>query len=367
EIKAWIDQCRDTHQVCSTSANEGTSRPKRLLRLDKDICLASPTEPVRFAALSYCWGTNKQPITTNANLTTRYGYLEFSNLPKTLKDAIFVCRGLGLSYIWIDSLCIVQDDGEEWATEAAKMADIYSSAHVVLAASLAADATQGFLHPRHRPFEIVRRAHTVRANLDHLPLSRRGWAMQEGVLATRIVHFCPDEVLFQCKTGSRCECQGEEPNHIIRPAYNLATWPPTDPQTLRALSLDDGAGYQFFVEWTRVAREFSSRSLSYASDALPALSGIARRTQSLHPGQYIAGMWEKGFCFQLGWYLNSRTESAKIVLTRPTFSWITAPRSITYALAYQPVPVCALLHAQSTPATMDPFGRIISASVTLRG
>jgi hypothetical protein len=106
--------------------------PRRVVRLTRHgACLISPDNPFTFAALSYCWGSSAQLMTTKRNLAARHSYLDVAALPKTLQDALIVARGLGLEYIWIDSLCIVQDDEQDWAREASCMFDTYSCAHTL--------------------------------------------------------------------------------------------------------------------------------------------------------------------------------------------------------------------------------------------
>ena len=190
--------------------------PKRLLNVQGQVFLKSPGEPVRYSALSYCWGGHNQHQTVASNVAARHEHIDTSTLPQTLKDAIRFTRKLGVEYIWIDSLCIVQDDRDEWAREAAKMADVYSGAFVVLAATRAQAATEGFLQPYREPYVITsqlsaKQVFKVQArydqehqycgslHLEHLPLSQRGWCLQEQMLASRIIHFLPAEIFYKCK------------------------------------------------------------------------------------------------------------------------------------------------------------------------
>jgi len=218
KVRDWINECVDSHERCVTLVGAVASLPKRLLQVQGQVCLVSPVEPVRYAALSYCWGGHDQHQTAASNVAVRHEHVDVSNLPQTLKDAIQFTRKLGVEYIWIDSLCIVQDDRDEWAREAAKMADVYSGAFVVLAATQAKDATEGFLQPHHKPYVIssqlsAKQPFKVQArynqehrgfrfmNFDHLPLSQRGWCLQEGMLASRIIHFLPNEIFYTCKSN----------------------------------------------------------------------------------------------------------------------------------------------------------------------
>ena len=86
----------------------------------------------KYATLSHCW-EDSQPIrTTRSNLTRRQGRLEWGQLPLAFQEAIDIVRKLGIKYLWIDSLCIVQDDPEEWAIESARMANIFEKSVVTI-------------------------------------------------------------------------------------------------------------------------------------------------------------------------------------------------------------------------------------------
>jgi hypothetical protein len=302
KVNGLIQDCVDSHVACAVSESESVAKPKRLLRIDGPVYLCSPEQPVRYAALSYCWGGHSQHQTLRSNVSTRHESIDPSTLPQTLKDGIFFAKGLGLDYIWIDAICIVQDDIEEWAQEAAKMADVYSGAYVVLAATRAKEATEGFLQPHREPLEIESRMDAGRTfrvqarldsnhnflesfELDKLPLSQRGWCLQEQLLASRIVHFCPSEVLYECRSLTFCEC-GACPGTLDDDTLDDGEeggWPPKrhsedarDPLTLR---------------WIRIVEDCSKRRFTYPEDVLPALSGLAQRSASTQSGTYIAGVY----------------------------------------------------------------------------
>ncbi|KAF1829228.1 HET-domain-containing protein, partial [Decorospora gaudefroyi] len=224
----------------------------------------------RFAALTYCWGSTQQSSTTTANVASRFSYLNTFMLPQTLQDALVVARGLGLEYIWIDSLCILQDNHEDWASEASKMAAIYSNAHVVLAATFAKDCAEGFLRPD---------SHACWAPGARTPwaIFTRGWCMQERFLARRILHFFPNEMQFECQSERICE---RDTVH--------ETFPRPD-------------HHRFGELWGLVIQVYSCLSLTCKEDILPALSGVAHGLAHLFKGKYLAGLWELDIAYQLGW------------------------------------------------------------------
>jgi hypothetical protein len=109
---------------------------------------------VQFVALSYCWGTSQQAVTTKSNISSQEQQLLVSDLPQTLQDAIVVTRALDYQYLWVDALCILQDDENDWAVQSSRMADIYSTATLVIAATSASNCNAGFLQARDKPVTL---------------------------------------------------------------------------------------------------------------------------------------------------------------------------------------------------------------------
>lgn len=87
-----------------------------------------------YIALSYCWGSTNPAVTTRHNLKERVKEIPFSDLPRTVHDAITVTRRLGIRFLWVDVLCIAQDsiNGEDWVHESSRMADIYGNAYLTI-------------------------------------------------------------------------------------------------------------------------------------------------------------------------------------------------------------------------------------------
>jgi hypothetical protein len=382
KMKRWINNCATSHDQCALL--EQKHMPTRLIQLSNHGArLMSPTIPVRYAALTYCWGSSTQSTkTTKTNVTARYDHLEPPDFPQTLQDAIFVTQGLGLEYIWIDSICIVQDDQEEWSKEASTMVDIYSNAHVVLAATAAEDSSQGFLWPRRRPLAIQCGSFTVNARPNsshdcwleehetHFPLFKRGWCMQERLVARRIIHFLADELRFQCETEVTCECDTVNGDAIIFVGND-------EFRRLRAMRKPEELPDARFTEaWRAIVEEYTTMRLSYETDKLPALSGIAQSLSRLEPGRYLAGLWEKGLVLQLAWYYVKQPDEseARIALQpsdlpRPTFSWIKVRGrvSFNYFLAAKSRPLATLVSSEVNLLTASPYGQVTSVSICLNG
>lgn len=154
--RSWIDECltKHNHETSTLTASHLDSVPLRLLYIqniaaDYEAELVYPHDNrdknYGFVALSYCWGGDQLHKTTKTRLRETKGKIDYSQLPATIQDAIQVTLGLGFHYLWVDSLCIVQDDPDELIHEIAKMASIYSQAVVTISAISAAAAGDGFL------------------------------------------------------------------------------------------------------------------------------------------------------------------------------------------------------------------------------
>lgn len=182
-----------------------------------------------YVALSHCWGkvwgdlTKEQrdkwsTTTSNENRRTQ-GFL-ITELPQTFQDAISVTRELGQQYLWIDSLCIIQGKGGDWATEATKMEAVFQYAYCTIAATSAEDSTKGFLNrPEEKGSRYVMVPKSSRGKVyictsmdddfdgDVMKgvLNTRAWVLQERALSRRTIHFTKRQIYWECGGGVRCE------------------------------------------------------------------------------------------------------------------------------------------------------------------
>ncbi|CAJ0550130.1 Ff.00g100600.m01.CDS01 [Fusarium sp. VM40] len=231
----WIQLCDETHEHDGHATNHATAGtlerikglPTRVVdvgddtnhyvRLVKSEDMVSPI----YLALSHRWGESPQlhigRILRN-NHTRRYRSIDDSELPLNFKDAVTVARGVGVRYIWIDSLCIIQDDDDDWNVESVKMEQVYSNALCVLAASSAGSSMDGFLKRSdpYRPYMVLKsqsggisylckNIDNFERDVDEAILNTRGWTLQERALARRTVHFTDNQVYFECGKGVHCE------------------------------------------------------------------------------------------------------------------------------------------------------------------
>lgn len=276
-----------------------------------------------YAALSYCWGNHPQKTTVKSTLREHLVGISVSKLPATIQDAIRLCQLLEIQYLWVDSLCIVQDDSEDWHHEAAEMASIYGRSALTITTpqnnhcdeSFNAIGTtrQGSSLPQlkwtHRNEEkTVAGTVTVRENAltsgddppfpyssgqINSPWMARGWTMQEWLLSPRVLH-CGRERVWDCyqtwhseTTFSRASSSGglndrDLASHIFSRMTRL------DPTILQS-GLD--------THWARLVEDFTSRSLTREMDKMPAIAGLATKfmehSHAKAPGaKYLAGLWD---------------------------------------------------------------------------
>lgn len=230
-ILGWLDQCIHSHQRCQqpSEGNVGDvlrRLPVRVLDLrpSKSTGANSPqlTEDFcgPYVALSHCWGNTRHIVTEMNNIECHKKGIPLQQLPKTLQDAIFFTKGIGLRYLWIDSLCIIQDDINDWKNEAAKMSDVYRNAYCTIAAAGSNDDQEGVFIKRSEQDVCVLRynaANTYIAatyasddvaamvELHKSPLSKRAWTLQERLLSQRTIHFTTSRVIWECQSKLETE------------------------------------------------------------------------------------------------------------------------------------------------------------------
>ncbi|KAF2734977.1 HET-domain-containing protein, partial [Polyplosphaeria fusca] len=297
-IKNWIRECVIEHEEC----DDGSLRllPKRILEIEGDKLLLREdrTEPAHYACLSHCWGANgPQQRLTHGSYEIHKEGLIIEILPPTFYDAVQLCKRLHLRYIWIDALCIVQDDFEDWNETAGLMAEIYSNAYITIGASGAMDCTRGlYTKLPMRPKELgnapglfvmpLSRPHDDFGTLP-LPLLTRAWVFQEHVVSPRFLHFGPGFLLWKCR-NTQCTETGDVSSQGWAPFfYNLLNnqFPEIASQALKILDK--------VHSWHRIIEGYSNLKLTYDTDRLAAISAVVYRHMKNRAGdRYIAGMWE---------------------------------------------------------------------------
>ncbi|KAK8863433.1 HET-domain-containing protein [Apiospora arundinis] len=239
-MRAWRDTCDHQHKECYPWKSEKTlppmptrvidvgTEPDHVLRI---VATASPKQlKAKYVALSHCWGNlkdNEKFCTTKDTIDSVKSHIPFDRLPKTFRDAVTVTRKLGVRYLWIDSICIIQGDTADWEREAQKMGDVFRFAYCTLAASSAESSIMGFTgdptgrKPRARrkvatlttpggsQLYLCRSIDNFRDHVEGSILASRGWVFQERALSRRTLHFTSTQLYWECGKGVHCETLGK--------------------------------------------------------------------------------------------------------------------------------------------------------------
>jgi hypothetical protein len=243
ESMAWVrrllDNCIKSHSSCSQQ--HVPNLPTRVLEIGSDDTkptfrlLCSPSTKARYACLSHCWGNSRAIVTEKATLETYTQGISWDMLPETFQEAVLIARKLGLQYLWVDSLCIIQDDIQDWRKESAQMASIYQNSCITIAATKSPNDSGGCFStksPYHSDYQLSLRGRQsdiyVREKILHFgdphcssPLLKRAWVYQERLLAPRMLHFCEKEIVWECQQLTRCECSCFKPAVHLKEEFAL--------------------------------------------------------------------------------------------------------------------------------------------------
>lgn len=385
----WLSNCRNNHKHhgSEVAATYRFRFPFRLINIGYEdprlwVVLPQSVYP-EYVALSHCWGGTLPLQTLKSNLARhmRQG-VQKGSLPETFRDAINVARQLGFQYLWIDSLCIVQDDEQDWEEQSSQMDSVYGLASLVLAASVAASTEDGFLRtPRFRHAHTVKvppragSGHPLRLKYRplslyqrHDPLDTRGWALQERLSATRYLAYGEQEMYYVCADSATCECgcyqyEFQDGNKIQNIQKDLLA-PVNDLSEI---------GHR----WRKhVLRHYTDRELTKSTDKLVALSALAFQIQHRFEATYLAGIWKEDLVRELLWFIPSDKPSHRVEsFYAPSWSWISVSAdgdwrpydSDDYDTREVEEPLVEVLDAKTTPLTVNRFGPVIEGTVKLLG
>lgn len=315
----WLESCRQNHSTCRKldAARDTSWKPKRLLDISKPRkprLAVTALEDIYggYATLSHCWGQKPDflQLSFEAEEAMRRG-ISFKRLPRTFRDAIFIAHRLGINYLWIDSLCILQSrpgSSEDWAEHDTAMRKVYENCIINIAADRTSSAHEKAFTER-SPFSLqscqILWGHgdeksmwtVIGTNPDGnyytAPLTSRVWVFQERILSPRVLHLGMEQVWWECNDlGFACESMptGFRRNH---PHFGLEKPPFSIPQNLvHTPSEQDVKKHQDFVwrEWQRCIETYARSRLSFPEkDVFAAFAGVAEKFGSLFGDDYVAG------------------------------------------------------------------------------
>lgn len=340
-LRSKMEICLESHQACRRKSDESRGwLPRRLLKIEGTeghivyLRNSNELESQPYITLSHCWGKLKPTqLTAESEASLRAG-IPASNLPKTFSDAIKVATQCGVQYIWIDSMCIRQDDLEDWAAEAATMCDVYSKAHCNIAATGASDGSVGLFFERGSTAECsfwVYADWTLRNNSDidpqqawsspdrypaglyqvypidqwmndveDSPLNRRAWVMQERFLSTRILHFSASQTFWECLENTSGEAF---PSDI--PTAAQPYWWYDGQRELKRVAFRDERDEKwpvtFYTAWLNLASAYTVCGLTKEDDKLVAMNGVQQLLSSITKDTMICGLWRGNLIQELCW------------------------------------------------------------------
>ncbi|KAI1737366.1 heterokaryon incompatibility protein-domain-containing protein [Xylaria scruposa] len=253
-------------------------------------------QSIRYAALSYCWGNPEeakyQLTTTAETIEQRRAGVPYDEMPPVLRDAVNVTKNLEIPFLWIDSLCIIQDNISHWENQCPQMDKIYGHAEVTILAASSNSCRESFLQPKGidtlLPFHSRQRPDLTETDLFESRLGNRGWAVQERILSTRRIIFGRSNIHFSCPNVTRAFRPHQAPTQIEKGLCQV-----------RNVHTN-----KLYECWTLVLNEFgklSTDSFTKPTDLLPAISGIAAYFGSRLGDEYCAGHWRKDLDKSLMW------------------------------------------------------------------
>ncbi|RYP62384.1 hypothetical protein DL771_009756 [Monosporascus sp. 5C6A] len=389
QANQWINHCLSSHPLCG---KDGPSLlPDRVLDLgedeDEEEVKLSETAGLqgRYVALSHCWGTQQPLTTTSTTMEDRKAGIPLDVLPKTFRDTVRITRGLGIRYLWVDSLCIIQDSPEDWQVQSSKMSSVYRNSWLTLSATRASSAADGcfssgqgvnvkapdeegedpmaILFP-----EAAKLRQDLRLNLTfqiqhpdpkdrnrrdmskHFPLLYRAWTYQERLLAPRVLHFGPQELYWECMQDLDCHCgllKWSEQQHMSS-YLNRDTSRELPAKIAHYAALHVGASrrpqqpgedkrrQKLLSRWGDMVQEYTRHKLTFPGDRLPAFSGVAAEMADALGMRYCAGLWEGNLPLGLLWRRARGWEVAKPRSdppTAPSWSWASLDGPVEYPLS----------------------------------
>jgi hypothetical protein len=396
--RQWIQDCTFNHMKCSVSTTpDGSSwKPTHLL----DVSIKGPkgrpglklvdgmfVDPLsEYVTLSHCWGKSKTIRLHKGTLAALRQGVSLDSLPKTLAEAAYITDQLGFRYLWIDALCIRHDSEADVLTEIGQMHRVYSEATLNIAATSSREDASGLIYTRNvlalQPcivsvgpslgvdegtYKILRSTlwHDL---VDSSPLSKRAWAFQERCLAKRTLHFTRNEVFWECQQM----CCSE----VFPKGLPATMGPPSSHEHEEFFSKK--IHHQRHGNWHQLVKMYAPKRLTYSSDKLLALTGLAKQYMArnrLQAQDYLVGMWKPQLPHSLLWRVEQGRRPSRY--RAPTWTWASIDGEVKY-----PEPATSaretcieileldMKYHPPSPSTgaVDPFGLVQAGSkMRIRG
>ena len=423
--RVWLDHCVKTHgQSCRPSHTPAKPTwehmPTRILDVassDTEVYLRVPTEARpedgRYVALSHCWGIDGTPfLTTRANLQQRMEGIKLDELPPTFREAVTITKQLGLKHLWIDSLCIIQRDLEDWQIESAKMSSVYQDAYLVLGAAAGLSDAQGFVGPRKRgkmvslptnistPITVqllppygdgrasgrrwICRGGSAPDPLAAEPVTQRAWCLQERYLPMRALQYGSHQMFWECekmKASEEGDVVGQNATYLKNLCANGTARHSVFKRGENTSTASESVDAKW-SEWYHMVESYSSRDITSPEDRLPAVAGLAKAVASVTGERdYMAGLWKTGLLEGLIWHRKDSKTTLRVPASyiAPSWSWASVQGTVRFPIydwyltrAYWKAimanfePLARFARFDSQHKDKDIFGRLESASLVIK-
>ena len=389
-----------------------TLTPDGAISSDGFVCLLeSIGRKENYAALSHMWGGHQPLQLLKDNLSSFKRAIPWSKLPRTFQQAMQFTKRLGINYIWIDSLCIIQDSAEDWRAQSSKMASIYENAYTTLAASVAQNCLQGcfrdpspwltgyitdgseraYVDNEAKVQEILERSGEgalvfIKGDAKHsspsrlaaktLPLLERGWVYQERLLSPRVLFFGDIDLMWECNNSMSCYCKSWTHSY----SRNVRSHP-VKQQHAASLRLgqegisDPPAPASLASRWIMIVEEYSALQLTFMKDQLPAIAGIAKQfSRYMGEYKYASGVWTAFLIENLAWaFMHEPPPQRRIEAkqrSHPSWSWLAPMARVNFPsgwFAHQAASCPTLIATKFDQDGIDPFMDVTHGSITLDG
>lgn len=393
----WIRDCNENHSRCTSEGS--VALPTRLLDLgasnDSIKLIETDGSQGPYICLSHCWGTSSTVLCTRETYDEFRNHVPWTSLPLLFRDAIEMCRVLKVQYLWIDKLCIIQHDQDDWVKEGARMSQVFEGSYLTIAAAVAGNDRDSLFRDGGEQATSVKSHHgctedglpyTIHSRIPFkyhpadgsigpigdrgYPLLLRGWVYQERLLGPRVLYF-GQELSWECRETSACECSGAARG--IKKGHSLSLLPGQSEGMIHS-------------QWQTMVEHFTWLQLSFERDRLPALSGLAHQTQRLLKSAYLAGLWKDYLAADLMWYAYpaNHLDAPRYYTQKPrewrapSWSWASVDGPVRFLKdgrnagtgknTGREFRLCLeIVSAETTPSSLDPMGTVAAGQVVVVG
>ncbi|KAF2492847.1 HET-domain-containing protein, partial [Lophium mytilinum] len=337
-------ECLKHHNQCSPRPSSSAWYPSRVIEVGENrgdpIHLRETknfSDQGPYFTLSHCWGQSHPFALKKDTVSTLKAGLPVHKLPKTFQDAVTVAQHFQVRYLWIDSLCIFQDDIDDWSAESGDMRNVYSRAACNIGATAATNSDGGLFFNRDPAVFLPRRIQGSWApspnsenskfpsagsyycdnqdvwfdNVEKAPLNKRAWVSQERYLSPRILHFGARQVFWECQ---HCKASEVYPGGL--PKWAMLTWSDDASSLARP--------HEIYYLWAVFRISYTECEMTKEEDKLVAIRGIAQDVTEALDDNLVAGLWRNRIIEELCWSMESWSGTAlarPLKWRAPTWSW----------------------------------------------